>query len=336
MISLHTRLKGDALVLRPSMVKFEGSNKTDIEICASAYRPLKAYLNRQFIKILEDMGVPDSFFLNLQRKEIDRLRMITDNPMNASSFLKRQSIGESIHLPWLIMKLASMKLNFQLDGFLSNVLEVTFLMELRALKHKTRIPIDKGYCLHGIMDETDTLEEGQVYCTARVEGVNRPIIAKHLVISRAPALHPGDVQIVEGIDVAQTSPLAKLSNCIVFSQKGPRDLPSQLSGGDLDGDRYHIIWDEACREKQYFTPADYPRQPPVDIDRPVERRDMTDFFITFMETDQLGRIAVLHRVLSDQKETGTTDPHCITLAGMHSTAVDFSKTGIPVCVISSS
>jgi hypothetical protein len=72
MISLDSRLTGDTLVLRPSMIKFDGSNKTDIEICESAYKPLPAFLNRQFIKILEDMGVPDRYFLDLQAKEVDR------------------------------------------------------------------------------------------------------------------------------------------------------------------------------------------------------------------------------------------------------------------------
>lgn len=95
------------------MIKFDGTNKTDIEICESAYRPFPAYLNRQFIKILEDMGVEEKFFLDLQQKEVDRLRMIVDNPANASTFLKRQSIGDAIHLPWLITKLASLKLNFR-------------------------------------------------------------------------------------------------------------------------------------------------------------------------------------------------------------------------------
>ena len=88
MISLDTRLQGEALVLRPSMIKFDATNKTDIEICESAYRPLPAYLNRQFIKILEDMGVDDSFFLTLQKKEVDRLRMIVSSPIswNVCSF----------------------------------------------------------------------------------------------------------------------------------------------------------------------------------------------------------------------------------------------------------
>lgn len=111
---------------------------------------------------------------------------------------------------------------------------------------------------------------------------------------------------------------------------GRRDLPSQLSGGDLDGDRYYVIWDELAMPKQTFTPADYPRKLPLDIGRAVTRSDMTDFFLNYMESDQLGRIAVGHRVLADQKSEGTLDEDCVTLAELHSDAVDFSKTGIPV------
>ncbi|KAN0121734.1 RdRP domain containing protein [Hyaloscypha variabilis] len=330
MISLDPRLEGDALVLRPSMIKFEGSTSTDIEICEAAYKPLPMYLNRQFIKILEDMGVDDQFFLDLQAREVERLRMITDSPVNASSFLRRQTIGTPIHFPWLINKLAMMNLDYRKDGFLRDVLEMTILVELRLLKHKTRIPVEQGWHLHGLMDETGFLDEGQVYCSVTVDGVSRAILGKNLIITRAPALHPGDVQLAEGVMPPAGSPLLKLSNCVCFSQKGTRDLPSKLSGGDLDGDRYYIMWDKNCRPQKYFTPADYPRQNPEELDRPVERPDMTDFFLKFMETDQLGRIAVLHRILADQEVLGTLDPKCIILAEMHSTAVDFSKTGIPV------
>lgn len=331
MISLDSRLEGNQLVLRPSMIKFEASNKTDIEICEGAWKPLPLYLNRQFIKILEDMGTEDGFFLNLQAKEVERLRMIIESPYNASTFLKRQSVGEVLYLPWLINKLSSMNLNFRRDGFLRNVLEMAFLIEIRLLKHKTRIPVEKGWHLHGIMDETGFLQEGQIYCVIKDEyGSLKVITGKDLIISRAPALHPGDVQLVEGVMPPQGSPLRALHNCIVFSQKGSRDLPSQLSGGDLDGDRYYIIWDQAAKPKKVFKPADYPRLDPIDIGRSVTKEDMMDFFIQFMETDQLGRIAVLHRILADHRILGTLDNDCCTLAEMHSTAVDFSKTGIPV------
>lgn len=331
MISLDSRLKGDVLVLRRSMIKFEASNKTDVEICEAAWKPLPLYLNRQLIKILEDMGTSDSFFLDLQAAELERLRMVIESPFNASTFLKRQSVGEAVHLPWLINKLYSMNLNFRQDGFLRNVLEMAFLIEIRLLKHKTRIPVEQGWHLHGIMDETGVLKEGQVYCVVKNEsGTLQAITGENLIISRAPALHPGDVQLVEGVMPPQGSPLRYLYNCIVFSQKGARDLPSQLSGGDLDGDRYYLIWDKAAMPKRVFGAADYPRLDPIDIGRQVTKEDMMDFFIKFMETDQLGRIAVMHRVLADQKDKGTLDPDCITLAEMHSTAVDFSKTGIPV------
>jgi hypothetical protein len=218
MISLDTRLNDDALILRPSMIKFDGSTATDIEICDAAYRPLTMYLNRQFIKIMEDMGIDDNFFLNLQAAEVERLRMITDSPVNASSFLKRQSIGDSIHLPWLIHTLAALNLDFRMDGFLRDALEMVLLFELRLLKHKTRIPVENGWHLHGLMDETGYLEEGQIFCVVNVSGRPEYITGKNLIVSRAPALHPGDVQSAEGVMPPPNSPLLKLTNCICFSK----------------------------------------------------------------------------------------------------------------------
>lgn len=330
MISLDNQLEGEVLNLRPSMIKFDGSTWPDIEICDATYKPLPVYLNRQFIKILEDMGVADSFFLNLQGKEVRRLRDVAANPVNASTFLRRQSIGDSLFLPWFINQLGFLGIDFRKDGFLRDVLEMALLTELRLLKYKTRIPVEDGWHLHGLMDETGFLEEGQVFVTGMVDGYPQVVVGKRLIVTRAPALHPGDIQIVEAVTPPPGSPLRSLTNCICFSKKGVRDLPSQLSGGDLDGDRYYIIWDNKCEPQSTFTPADYPRQKPVDIGRRVTSSDVTNFFIQFMETDQLGRIAVAHRVLSDQKPEGTLHADCIMLAEMHSTAVDFSKTGIPV------
>lgn len=193
MISLDSRLPGEVLALRQSMIKFDApGSSTDIEICESAVKPLPMYLNRQFIKILEDMGVEESYFLNLQATEVRRLRMVADNPLNASNFLTRQSIGETVHLPWLITELAMLNLDFRSDGFLRDTVELALLAELRKLKHKTRIPVEKGWHLHGLMDETEYLEEGQIFCSVIVDGVPNCLVGKDLIVSRAPALHPGD------------------------------------------------------------------------------------------------------------------------------------------------
>lgn len=178
------------------------------------------------------------------------------------------------------------------------------------------------------MDETGFLDEGQVYCTVITEEKKDLVLTGSVVVTRSPALHPGDVQCATAIDVPPGSPLRALHNCLVFSSQGERDLPSKLSGGDLDGDLYNVIYLESLYPAKTKKPADYLIQAPIDIGREVTRADMTDFFVTFMENDQLGRIATLHQTLADQMPLGTSDPACLLLAELHSKAVDFSKTGI--------
>lgn len=345
MISLDTRLEGAALRLRPSMIKFGGTTAANIEICGAAIKPLPMYLNRQLIKILEDLHVPDQAFLDLQADAVEKLRMTTLSAINAASFLDRNYIGQPARLSWLIRKLWGIGFNFNDDDFLRNTLELAVLVQLRELKHRTRIRVEKGVTVYGerdphdrmtaliaslgIMDETDFLEENEIYCYVHTETGGNLLIG-NVVITRSPALHPGDVQCVNAVDAPFNSPLRELHNVVVFSSKGCRDLPSMLSGGDLDGDLYNIIYDDTLYPKRLSQPADYPTARPIDIQRPVERGDMTDFFVRFMENDNLGLIATLHQILADQKDLGTFDPVCVSLASLHSTAVDFSKTGIPV------
>jgi hypothetical protein len=182
------------------------------------------------------------------------------------------------------------------------------------------------------MDETEYLEEGQVYCPTTDENGHLAIAEGLVVITRCPALHPGDVQCALAVKPPDGSPLKALRNCIVFSSKGDRDLPSKLSGGDLDGDLFHVIKDKRLFPKSVSLPADYPATEPIDIGREVTREDMTEFFVTFMEKDVLAHIATLHQITADQNSRGTFDPACLHLANLHSTAVDFSKTGKPVCL----
>ncbi len=332
MLSLDNRLSGEVMCLRPSMVKFNGSDSTDLELCGAAKNPLSMYLNRQLIKILEDLGIGERIFIELQTKAVEELRMAVSSAYNAAHFLERNSVGVGARVPYLLRELRHLRLSFQADEVLRDLVEIAVLQQLRELKHRSRIPVEKGVTLYGIMDETGYLKEGEIYCVWQRAEESKVVLTGKVAITRSPALHPGDIQLVEAVSVPSQSPLNVLHNCVVFSQHGRRDLPSMLSGGDLDGDLYNIIYHEELIPKAEVitSPADYPRLPPLDIGRRVERHDMADFFIQFMENDQLGRIATLHQILADQAELGTFDPNCLTLADMHSTAVDFSKTGIPV------
>ncbi|KAK4889907.1 hypothetical protein LTR27_011330 [Elasticomyces elasticus] len=332
MVSLDTRLQGRRLMTRASMEKFEGSQSTMLEICGAALRPLPMFLNRSLIKILEDLGVGKDTFMQIQRQEVDNLRNMLTSPINTATFLEMQHMTKATKLPLLINDLSDVGLDYHVDSFLRVVVELAIVSRMRDIKYKGRIHIDQGVTLYGIMDETGYLNEGEVYVAIETspEGGRHEVIGKDIVITRSPAMHPGDVRLVNAVSVPSGSPLKRLTNMIVFSQHGERDLPSMLSGGDLDGDLYNLIWDARLKPNSTEPPADYDKVKPVELDCEVTAKDMSDFFVTFMETDVLGMLSTRHMQFADQLPDGTRSKECITLAQLASIAVDYSKTGIPV------
>lgn len=245
MLSLDPTLKGPTICLRDSMIKFRAEADNNIEICGSGIHSLPCYLNAPLIKILEDLGVPRDLFLELQREEVESLRQTVRSPQHAAVFLDQAHISKSTRLSWLITLLQSMGVNYNQDGFLKRAVELVILMKLRDLKYKARILVPDGVTLYGIMDETGYLKEGEIFVPILNEETKRRdiLVQDDVLITRSPAFHPGDVQLANAVNVPEDSPLRKLHNCVVFSQKGTRDLPSQLSGGDLDGDIFNIIYD---------------------------------------------------------------------------------------------
>lgn len=173
--------------------------------------------------------------------------------------------------------------------------------------------------LFGVMDETKLLKEGEVFVTFDAKEGRFPPPPKdcQVIVTRSPALHPGDIQYVRNIVPPPGHPLTELSNVVVFSQQGTRDLPSQLSGGDLDGDIFNVIWDPGAKPQRYFSPADYPPTKARNLDRNVTKDDMADFFVDFMRMDYLGVVATRHMILADQNELGTMSEGCLRLAEMH-------------------
>lgn len=333
MVALDSRLPGKKLMIRPNMKKYETAATWDLEICGAAFRPLPMVLNRPFIKVMEDLGTPTSTFMDLQNAAMTHLQRMTASCINTAIFLDDSEACRATRMSELIRYLGHIGLDYHHDHFLYSVVEMAVVAKLRDIKYKGRIPVEQGVTLYGIMDETGYLGPREIYVvTEKAEGGKTVVVANDVIVTRSPALHPGDMQLVNAVNVPETSPLKRLSNVVVFSKHGDRDLPSQLGGGDLDGDLYNVIWDPNLRPRRTFQAADYPRVSAVQLDRDVVRKDMSDFFVAFMESDVLGMICTTHLQLADQRSAGVLDPDCIKLAGMASTAVDFSKTGIPVSI----
>jgi RNA-dependent RNA polymerase len=68
----------------------------------------------------------------------------------------------------------------------------------------------------------------------------RQILNGHILVSRNPCTHPGDVRLLNAVDRPE---FHYLTNVIVFPSKGERPLCNMMSGGDLDGDVYFVCWD---------------------------------------------------------------------------------------------
>ena len=125
-------------------------------------------LNRQFIKILEDLGVQRNVFMDLQNTAVERLRHLTTtpSPVNSAKWLEELDCPKATRLPSLVEMLSDIGLDYRADGFLSSVVEIVVVTLLRDIKYRGRIPVAEGYKLYGIMDETGYLKENEIFVSA--------------------------------------------------------------------------------------------------------------------------------------------------------------------------
>lgn len=192
MVSLDPRLPGKRLMLRENMKKFEAPSANHLEICGAGFRPLPMMLNRQLIRILQDLGIPLEAFMKLQQRAVDELRVMTGNAINTSHFLE-QTDSRATNVPSLIYRLWKVGLDYHQDSFLSKVVEINVITKLRDIRYRGRIPIpiDGGVTLYGIMDETCTLKENEVH-VVRVSHHYAMSIGNSLTLRRSPKVDQGE------------------------------------------------------------------------------------------------------------------------------------------------
>jgi len=230
-LSVDESLPDGEIQYRESMKKFNTEDTHDLEICSMADRARPLYLNRGLIKVLEDLGVQHGGFVQLAKETMDRLQGATSSVAKAAKLLDDEQVGLAAGFPGLMKRMNQIGIDISKDRFLCATVELAAFCRLRAMKYKGRIFVKNGVKLIGIMDETGYLKEGQIHCVWIDPRGCREIITGTVAITRSPTNHPGDVQLVNAVDIPQGSTLQNLYNCVIFSQHGDRDLPSQLGGG---------------------------------------------------------------------------------------------------------
>ncbi|GMJ03735.1 RNA-dependent RNA polymerase 1 [Hibiscus trionum] len=319
------------LSLRKSMQKFD-ADSTSLDVLSWS-KLHTCYLNREIIILMSTLGVKDSVFETKQKEFLARLDAILVDPEKAREAMDRISHGE---LAKVLREMLLCGYKPDSEPFLLMMLRTIRASKLLDLRTRTRILIEKGGILMGCLDETGTLEYGQVFVQysdskSRQSSNGRSIQNCHIVegkvvIAKNPCLHPGDLRVLEAVDAVV---LHHMVDCVVFPQKGPRPHPNECSGSDLDGDLYFISWDEDLIPPCKFPPMDYGAAPATALDHDVTMEDVAEYFTNYILNDSLGIIANAHRVFADKEPAKAMSEQCIQLAKLSSIAVDFPKTGIP-------
>lgn len=112
----------------------------------------------------------------------------------------------------------------------------------------------------------------------------------------------GDMRTFEAVDVQA---LHHLVDCVVFPAKGLRPHTDEMSGSDLDGDKYFVTWyDKLIPTRENEDPMDFTSPEKKVLQRPVEVGDMIQFVSDYIKNDQLGIIANAHLVHADHDDEG--------------------------------
>ncbi len=338
------------MFIRESQIKFE-SHCESLDVLNVA-RWMPAFLNRPLIQVLECRGIRMKAVLDLLDSALLVVSIMLKTSHDALSALEKFSaialnpddipISDARDLSYTPGNLdfngddracyeplqvakdmlrAGFDVNF--DPYLHKTIRAFQRLILVQLRTKARILVPKAANLFGVLDEAGILKEGEVYIG--LDDV--PLNDVRVGVSRNPTMHPGDVRVLKSVKPKE---LLYLKNLIVFSQNGSRPDPDCMSGGDLDGDIFTVIWDDALIPSSSYPPMVHEnavRQKEKYADVTLE--DLQSFFVDFMKLDNLGKIASLHLILADVAPEGPTSESCLKLCELASHAVDFAKTGVP-------
>ncbi|PRQ43735.1 putative RNA-directed RNA polymerase [Rosa chinensis] len=317
-VAIDPDLKEKKLILRDSMRKYQ-SQITAFDILShSMYIPY--FLNRQLILLMSSRGVEDEVFLEKQRLFIQQLTELSMNPSTNAHDMERYA-GERTN-------------TFKELDFFDRLDESFRDQPLKVMRNESRIYIPDGRVMMGCLDETAILEHGQVFVQysqlescgfdERSKKEKKSIIVKgNVVIARSPCLHPGDLLVLTAVDIPA---LHHMVDCVVFSQNGERPNPDKTSGGDLDGDLYHVCWDPTLIPSLPFDAADYPASKSSELNE-VKIEDVKKYFVEYMLKDTLGKITNAWYISADLNGEGARSSQCLDLAQLASKAVDSAKSG---------
>lgn len=162
MVSVDYRQSGRELVLRPSMIKFQAPDWSEIEIARAFDRPSPFYLNRPLIMVLEALGVDYHVFKCYQDAAVWEAKNSRRDFERAGKLLESYGLGASFRLSSIMYHLHKLGVPMQEDPFYNHLMDFAINHVRRELKHHARIPIH-GHTLVGVADIHGFLAPDEVF-----------------------------------------------------------------------------------------------------------------------------------------------------------------------------
>lgn len=206
---------------------------------------------------------------------------------------------------------------------------------IAGITNHAHIPVPNGRVLMGVLDETGTLNYGEIYANI-VEGGNEFELTGKVLVFRNPCVLPSDIRVLNACGGGDMRLKKLYQNCLVIPSQGRDSHARECAGGDLDGDLYYVIWDSNLIPKKLSVPG----EPIVEViseekqakatvtEHSNGEASMAKFFCDYVSKNQLGVIANAHLAVSD--ELGMRAPQSIQLARYVAAETDAPKKGLTV------
>lgn len=314
--------QNSALTIRESMKKFESTHNKIEVLNISTSIPL--YLNRHVILMLSAFGVSDDVFLEMQQADLNKyLKVLTsDSATETIDFVRSKSS---------ILNFESYPSNVISEPFFQQILMYQVIDLVSELANHAKISVEKGRVLMGVLDETGTLNYGEIYAHVIEDKLDLEIEGD-VIVFRNPCVLPSDIRRLRARKDVPEEFKSLYKNVVVIPSKGPASHAHECAGGDLDGDLYYIIWDERLIPTQ----LQYPGREVIEVNtRALEAPqsglsdiDMIGFYCVYQQQSRLGVIANAHLATSDK--CGIESDEAIAIARYVVAETDAPKKGFTV------
>ncbi|KAG8831497.1 hypothetical protein FRC17_003069 [Serendipita sp. 399] len=324
-LALHPELdkkKDGQILFRKSMRKFKGVSDNTFSVVEHSAPYVYARLNNDIVTLLSALGVPNEILLQKLRSYLRWLFSVRASLDNALDFLS--SVGEHDLAERVILEgLEDRKVQVEVTKALKK--EFASFKKLENDKDKLRLLVHKSRFLFGVCDPYQVLEEGEVFVRVTMPRLGpQTIHSVPVMVVRNPCMHPGDCLKLRAVDKPE---LRHLVDCIVFASKGKHAAPSLSSGGDLDGDKFTVIWDKELVPPKIAEHFLYPAVPEKKKEK-ITRQDLAAHFAAY-NSISMGRAASLHARWVRCRPDGAMSSECQQLNALYSKCVDGAIINIP-------